>query len=134
MSHACTLQTRQTVLMPCISNRYSRDAHTLSLLLLPLLLQALRSMYSNSSTAAARSTSAALQQLRGEVPDPVEAYVTRWAADPYARGAYSYYAVGNPKNITGVRMPGVLRAVGCKPLALCSKCSLGRVLLLLAYR
>jgi hypothetical protein len=54
-------------------------------------MQALRTMYGNNSRAAAGR----------KVPEPVEAYVTRWAADPYARGAYSYYAVGNPKNITG---------------------------------
>lgn len=49
-------------------------------------------MYSNSSTAKAV----------GGVPDPVQAYVTRWAADPYSRGAYSYYATGNSRNIIGV--------------------------------
>jgi hypothetical protein len=35
------------------------------------------------------------------VPPPKEAIVTRWAADPYARGSYSYYATGNPKGIVG---------------------------------
>lgn len=28
-------------------------------------------------------------------PDPVDAVVTRWAADPYARGSYSFLAVGS---------------------------------------
>jgi hypothetical protein len=37
----------------------------------------------------------------GAVPEPRQALVTRWAADPWARGSYSYFAVGNPKNITG---------------------------------
>ncbi|KAF8055338.1 lysine-specific histone demethylase [Scenedesmus sp. PABB004] len=38
----------------------------------------------------------------GPVPAPLEAHVTRWGADPLARGAYSYYATGNPRNITRV--------------------------------
>ncbi len=42
---------------------------------------------------------AALQALRGifgsGVPDPREALITRWAADPFAEGAYSYNAVGS---------------------------------------
>jgi hypothetical protein len=37
----------------------------------------------------------------GVVPTPVQAFVTRWAADPFARGSYSFYAVGNPRNIVG---------------------------------
>jgi hypothetical protein len=36
------------------------------------------------------------------LPTPIETHVTRWGDDPLARGAYSYYATGNPKNITGV--------------------------------
>ncbi len=28
--------------------------------------------------------------------------VTRWGSDPYARGAYSYFAVGNELNITNI--------------------------------
>lgn len=42
-----------------------------------------------------------LRRSYREVPDPVEAHVTRWAADPWARGSYPYYAVGNAKGITG---------------------------------
>lgn len=34
-------------------------------------------------------------------PTPIQTYVTRWGNDPLARGSYSYYATGNPKNITG---------------------------------
>lgn len=34
------------------------------------------------------------------VPQPRQYYVTRWASDPWSRGSYSYFAVGNPKNIT----------------------------------
>ncbi|KAL4431128.1 hypothetical protein ABPG75_006384 [Micractinium tetrahymenae] len=38
------------------------------------------------------------------VPDPLLFHFTRWAADPWSRGkrAYSYFAVGNAKSITGV--------------------------------
>lgn len=42
-----------------------------------------------------------LRRSYPNVPAPVESYVTRWANDPWARGSYSYYAVGNPKSITG---------------------------------
>jgi hypothetical protein len=35
------------------------------------------------------------------LPTPVETHVTRWGTDPLARGAYSYFATGNPRNITG---------------------------------
>lgn len=35
------------------------------------------------------------------VPPPRQAVVTRWAADPWSRGAYSYYAVGNRREIVG---------------------------------
>ena len=37
------------------------------------------------------------------VPQPKEAHVTRWYADEFARSSYSFYAVGNAKNITGGR-------------------------------
>lgn len=36
------------------------------------------------------------------VPPPLQTHVTHWAADPWARGAYSYFAVGNPRNITAM--------------------------------
>ncbi|KAL4419167.1 hypothetical protein ABPG77_004890 [Micractinium sp. CCAP 211/92] len=36
------------------------------------------------------------------VPAPLQFHFTRWAADPWSRGAYSYFAVGNPKSITNV--------------------------------
>ena len=42
------------------------------------------------------------------VPQPKDAHVTRWHADEFARGSYSFYAVGNPKTITG----GLRRVVG----------------------
>eukprot|EP00887_Chlorella_sp_A99_P004228 scaffold15.g4228.t1 len=35
-------------------------------------------------------------------PDPVESYVTRWRQEPHILGSYSYFAVGNQKNITDV--------------------------------
>ncbi|EFN59193.1 hypothetical protein CHLNCDRAFT_138105 [Chlorella variabilis] len=44
---------------------------------------------------------AVLRQLYGAaVPDPIQVTVTRWAADPFSRGSYSFFAVGNPKSIT----------------------------------
>ncbi|KAI7844576.1 hypothetical protein COHA_001934 [Chlorella ohadii] len=41
-----------------------------------------------------------LRQLYPGAPDPIQSAFTRWAAEPLSRGAYSYFAVGNPKNIT----------------------------------
>lgn len=55
-------------------------------LLLLLLPQVLTRAYSKNGTA---------------LPAPIETHVTRWGKDPLAYGAYSYYATGNPKNITG---------------------------------
>lgn len=37
------------------------------------------------------------------VPPPKQAFVTRWGADPFARGGYSFYAVGNARSIVGAR-------------------------------
>jgi hypothetical protein len=54
--------------------------------LLLLLPQVLSRAYSKNGTA---------------LPAPIETHVTRWGKDPLAYGAYSYYATGNPKNITG---------------------------------
>lgn len=42
-----------------------------------------------------------LRKAYKNVPTPVETHVTRWGSDPWARGSYSYFAVGNPKGITG---------------------------------
>lgn len=44
----------------------------------------------------------ALRVIYPALPDPVDFYQTRWNADPYSLGAYSYYSVGNDKNITQV--------------------------------
>ena len=43
-----------------------------------------------------------LRSMYPNAPQPKETRVTRWAADPYALGSYSYFAVGNPKNITAL--------------------------------
>ena len=42
----------------------------------------------------------ALRVIYPEIPDPIEFYATRWFEDPWSRGSYSYYAVGNKKNIS----------------------------------
>lgn len=36
-----------------------------------------------------------------EAPAPVQTIVTRWGSDPWSRGSYSYYAVGNRLDIVG---------------------------------
>ena len=43
------------------------------------------------------SDRAAVEQVRAalELPEPAGALVTRWAADPFARGSYSFLAVGS---------------------------------------
>lgn len=40
---------------------------------------------------------AALRQMYPGAPDPLQANVTRWAADPFARGAYRCGAGGVPQ-------------------------------------
>jgi lysine-specific histone demethylase 1 len=35
------------------------------------------------------------------VPEPKEFYQTRWGQDEFSLGSYSYFATGNPLNITG---------------------------------
>ena len=47
------------------------------------------------------SVMGALRVFYPDIPDPIEFYATRWFEDPWSRGAYSYFAVGNAKNITG---------------------------------
>ncbi|MGY4649356.1 FAD-dependent oxidoreductase [Mycobacterium sp. URHB0021] len=59
---------------------------------------------------AARSREAlsdqdSLEQVRAAIdaPEPNGAVVTRWAADPYARGSYSHIAVGSgPEDLRAV--------------------------------
>ncbi|KAG7674994.1 hypothetical protein KSW81_002503 [Nannochloris sp. 'desiccata'] len=67
------------------------------------VMAVLRAMYGSSSTpveaTAGTDTSSASST---NIPDPSEYYVTRWANDPWSCGSYSYYAVGNEKNITAV--------------------------------
>lgn len=38
---------------------------------------------------------------KGPVPEPKEFYQTRWGQDEFSLGSYSYFATGNPLNITG---------------------------------
>ena len=45
---------------------------------------------------------AALRVIYPTLPDPVQFIQTRWYEDPFSRGAYSYYAVDNEKDITKV--------------------------------
>lgn len=53
------------------------------------------------------SAMATLKTLFGEaIPKPVGYQITRWASDPFARGAYSYNAVGStPKMRTALALP-----------------------------
>ncbi|KAI8110878.1 hypothetical protein M9434_004452 [Picochlorum sp. BPE23] len=44
----------------------------------------------------------ALRAIYPNLPEPKEFYATRWFEDPWSRGSYSYYAVGNEKNITSI--------------------------------
>lgn len=48
------------------------------------------------------SVMTSLREIYPNLPYPVEFYATRWKKNPYTRGAYSYYAVGNERNITDV--------------------------------
>ncbi|GAA2722055.1 MULTISPECIES: NAD(P)/FAD-dependent oxidoreductase [Streptomyces] len=54
-----------------------------------------RRLEAREDAAVVREALTALRGLYGEaVPEPVAHRVTRWAADPYARGAYSFPAAG----------------------------------------
>lgn len=55
-----------------------------------------RKIESWDDTAIVQSAMGALRTMFGQgIPAPVDALVTRWAADPYARGAYSCHVVGS---------------------------------------
>jgi Flavin containing amine oxidoreductase len=72
------------------------------------VMSVLRSMYGNSAGVAAAAVSPMPEQIVKEsadsalIPEPSEYYITRWANDPLSCGSYSYFAVGNDKNITAV--------------------------------
>jgi monoamine oxidase len=49
-----------------------------------------------SDADAVREAMATLRAIYGSsIPEPIAHRITRWAADPYARGSYSYLAVGS---------------------------------------
>lgn len=49
-----------------------------------------------SEKALVASAFAALRRMFGDqIPEPVEAFPTRWAADPFAGGSYSHFAPGS---------------------------------------
>ena len=52
---------------------------------------------SNARDREGLSDGAAVDQVRAVLglPEPTGALVTRWAADPFARGSYSFLAVGS---------------------------------------
>jgi len=58
--------------------------------------------------AGAGMAGLAAAQVRAAIdaPEPNGAVVTRWAADPYARGSYSHVAVGSgPEDLRAVAQP-----------------------------
>lgn len=55
-----------------------------------------RKIESWDDTAIVQGAMGALRAMFGQdIPAPVDALVTRWASDPYARGAYSCYVLGS---------------------------------------
>lgn len=49
-----------------------------------------------SDADAVRQAMGSLREIYGSgIPEPIAHRITRWAADPYARGSYSYLAVGS---------------------------------------
>jgi hypothetical protein len=70
------------------------------------VMAVLRAMYGSNSTTDATtakiSPSSPSNTTASNIPEPTEYYVTRWAKDPWSCGSYSYFAVGNEKNITAV--------------------------------
>ncbi|MEV1053045.1 FAD-dependent oxidoreductase [Streptomyces sp. NPDC049887] len=57
--------------------------------------------------AVVREGVAALRTIYGQhIPDPIGHRVTRWAADPFALGSYSYPAVGShPEDVDALAAP-----------------------------
>ncbi|WP_324760952.1 FAD-dependent oxidoreductase [Haloarcula sp. GH36] len=55
---------------------------------------AARSLETLDDDATAASMVRALRRVFDDVPEPTDALVTRWAADPHARGAYSFLPPG----------------------------------------
>lgn len=67
--------------------------------------------------ATVASAMAALRVMLGaSLPDPVAAQVTRWSADPFARGAYSFHATGSRaatrRDLAGADWDGALVFAG----------------------
>ncbi len=58
---------------------------------------AARELEAQTDAETVASAVAALRSMFGAtvVPPPVDAQVTRWGSDPFARGAYSFHAVGS---------------------------------------
>ncbi|MEB3226285.1 MAG: NAD(P)/FAD-dependent oxidoreductase [Synechococcus sp.] len=55
-----------------------------------------REMETWTDEAIVTSAMATLRHLFGEeIPEPIDYQITRWAADPFARGSYSFNAVGS---------------------------------------
>lgn len=54
----------------------------------------------------AQIVASAMETLRtlfgADIPEPIEAQMTRWASDPFALGSYSYHAVGSTPNMRRV--------------------------------
>lgn len=60
---------------------------------------------------------AAIRTIFPNAPDPVQTNVTRWAQDPFTLGSYSYFATGNPVNITGAAADGAAAAAAAATAA-----------------
>jgi hypothetical protein len=52
----------------------------------------------NEDAADAAAAAAASNWVTAEVTEPVNVAVSRWGADPFSRGSYSYVAVGSSGN------------------------------------
>lgn len=94
-------------MLQCCTRRAAallRPHHPLADCLLDVsLCQALRVMFGNRTYDASSGIRGSGLPAAAAVPaGPLEAHVTHWCSDPYVRGGYSFFSVGNPRNITGV--------------------------------
>lgn len=86
---------------PCASSPSPSPCCSASSLSLPQVADTARALEELSDEAVVAEGMAAIRSMFPSAPNPSQTNVTRWAADAFALGSYSFYATGNPKNITG---------------------------------
>lgn len=84
--------TGTAVLMSLVSGAFARGLELKSDdEIIEQAMNVLRKIYEYSST---NTTTVDTSHKRKSIPDPIDYIITRWAADEFSRGSYSYIAVG----------------------------------------